>query len=126
MSSVRWRRKKGMDGTLGARGRRTKERGRVVGEKIVTNSSGERGAGGKEGRKIDRERGERMRDVRDMAHLPLLSGCCEIAGFPRSAKCGSEFFPCLSPLHSLSSSSSVLHFLPHAHRLPPSLSLPRH
>lgn len=83
--------------------------------------------GGRKGREEDdRERGERMRDVRDMAHLPLLSGCCEIAGFPRSAKCGSEFFPCLSPLHSLSSPSSVLHFLPHAHRLPPSLSLPRH
>lgn len=63
-----------MDDTLGARGQRTKERGRVVGEKIVTNSSGERGAGGKKGRKIDRERGERMRDVRDMAHLTLLSG----------------------------------------------------
>lgn len=46
--------------------------------------------------------GERMRDVRDMAHLPLLSGWREIAGFPRSAKCGSEFFPCLSPLRSLS------------------------
>lgn len=29
---------------------------------------------------------------RDMAHLPLLLGCSEIAGFPRSANCGSEFF----------------------------------
>lgn len=35
---------------------------------------------------------------RDMAHLLLLFGGCEIAGFPRSAKCGSEFFHCLSPL----------------------------
>lgn len=40
--------------------------------------------------------------MRDMAHLPLLSGWREIAGFPRPAKCGSEFFPCLSALRSLS------------------------
>lgn len=48
---------------------------------------------------------------RDMAHLPLLSGCCEIAGFPRSAKCGSEFFPQLVSSHSPSHYSLLPHLL---------------
>lgn len=64
-----------------------------------------------------------MRDVRDMAHLPLLSGWREIAGFPRSAKCGSEFFHCLSPLRSLSFSLMlVASEPPHTPDYPPSLS----
>lgn len=48
-----------------------------------------------------------MRDVRDMAHLPLLSGCCDIAGFPRSANCGREFFPFSPSFRSLSGMSSL-------------------
>lgn len=61
-----------------------------------------------------------MRDVRDMAHLPLLSGWHEIAGFPRSAKCGSEFFHCSSPLRSLSFSLMfVTPKPPHTLPLPP-------
>lgn len=63
---------------------------------------------------------------RDMAHLLLLSGCCEIAGFPRSANCGSEFFLCLSPLTpslppplSCTFSLSLIFSVPHV----PSLSL---
>lgn len=56
-----------------------------------------RAGGSKVERWIEREG---MRDLTDMAHLLLLSGCCDIAGFPRSANCGKEFFPFLSCLHS--------------------------
>lgn len=63
----------------------TKERGRKkekdTGELIWRMRAG----GSKAERWIGREG---MRDLTDMAHLLLLSGCCDIAGFPRSANCG--------------------------------------
>lgn len=95
MSAVRWRRKKGTDNIKDRERRKNKgarERGKKIEGQLVWRMR-ETGKG-REGRRIERE-DERWRD---MAHLLLLSGCCEIAGFPRSANCGSEFFPCLSPL----------------------------
>lgn len=59
-----------------------------------------------------------------MAHLLLLSGCCEIAGFPRSANCGSEFFPCLSPLMSSPPLRLTCTFPPSPHLLCPSCLFP--
>lgn len=71
---------------------------------------------GKEGRRMDRGGNVRWRD---MAHLLLFSGFWEIAGFPRSASCGSEFFPPLVSSHCLSFSTSHSHFLPIPHHILP-------
>ncbi len=101
--------------------RKNKGVGEKERKKIEANSCGELGREEKKGgRWIERE-DERWRD---MAHLLLLSGCCEIAGFPRSANCGSEFFPCLSPLTpSLPPPLSCTFFLSLVLSVPPASSL---
>ena len=100
VSSVKWMQKKEKDDVKDCE--REEREQRSEGERKKEKAGSQLNWRGREeekgGRWIERE-DERWRD---MAHLLLLSGCREIAGFPRSANCGSEFFHCLSPPRSLS------------------------